>query len=115
MVATTVERLGRVVTAALRAAGYEESTIGQYQETIKALTEFAADRGEGYMPELGAEFAAMTTSPRTDRFSAERRFDYNRLVGVFDSTCAPERWACPRAPVAGRAPSGMRGVHQARA
>ncbi|MFF1880684.1 hypothetical protein ACFVVC_04365 [Pseudarthrobacter sp. NPDC058196] len=27
----------------------------------------------------------MTTSPRTGRFSAQRRFDYNRLVGVFDS------------------------------
>jgi hypothetical protein len=34
---------------------------------------------------LGAEFASMTVSPRTGRFSAQRRFDYRRLVGVFDS------------------------------
>ena len=27
----------------------------------------------------------MTTSPRTGRFSAQRRFDYRRLVAVFDS------------------------------
>jgi hypothetical protein len=34
---------------------------------------------------LGAEFASMTTSVRTGRFSAQRRFDYRRLVTVFDS------------------------------
>ena len=27
----------------------------------------------------------MTVSPRTGRFSAQRRFDYGRLVGVFDT------------------------------
>ena len=27
----------------------------------------------------------MTTSPRTGRFSAQRRLDYRRLVAVFDS------------------------------
>ncbi|MCA1696455.1 MAG: integrase, partial [Actinobacteria bacterium] len=30
-------------------------------------------------------FASMTASPRTGRFSAQRRFDYGRLVRVFDS------------------------------
>ena len=34
---------------------------------------------------MGAEFAELTVSPRTGRFSAQRRFDYGRLVGVFDS------------------------------
>jgi hypothetical protein len=27
----------------------------------------------------------MTVSPRTGRFSAQRRFDYGRLVSVFDA------------------------------
>ncbi len=79
----TVTRIGAVVVAELRAAGYMESTIGQYAKTIKALSEFAS--GRAYSVELGAEFASMTTSARTGRFSAQRRFDYRRLVGVFDS------------------------------
>jgi integrase len=82
---TTVTRIGAVVVAELRAAGYMESTIGQYQKTIKVLTEFAQERGGVYTPWLGAEFASMTVSARTGRFSPQRRFDYGRLVGVFDS------------------------------
>jgi hypothetical protein len=82
---TTVTRIGAVVVAELRAAGYMKSTIGQYQKTIKGLTEFAEERGGVYTPSLGAEFASMTTSPRTGRFSPQRRFDYGRLVAVFDS------------------------------
>ena len=34
---------------------------------------------------LGRSVAAMTCSPRTGRFSAQRRFDYGRLVSVFDA------------------------------
>ena len=82
---TTVRQIGAVVVAALRAAGYMESTIGQYEKTIKALAGFVEPRGGVYTPGLGAEFASMTVSPRTGRFSAQRRFDYGRLVGVFDS------------------------------
>src|ERR1700737_1895020 len=75
--------VGAVVVAELRAAGYMESTVGQYAKTIKALTEFAS--GREYSTILGAEFASMTTSVRTGRFSPQRRFDYRRLVTVFDS------------------------------
>src|ERR1700747_273450 len=75
--------VGAVVVAELRAAGYMESTVGQYVKTIKALNEFAS--GREYSAGLGAEFASMTTSVRTGRFSAQRRFDYRRLVAVFDS------------------------------
>ena len=82
---TTVAGIASVVVAQLRSAGYMESTIGQYEKTIKALTAFLAERGEEYTPELGAQFAAMTVSPRTGRFSAQRRFDYRRLVALFDS------------------------------
>jgi hypothetical protein len=82
---TTVKRMGAVVVMELRAAGYAESTIGQYAKTIKALAGYAQERGGVYSPELGAEFASMTISPRTGRFSAQRRSDYGRLVGVFDS------------------------------
>jgi hypothetical protein len=80
---TTVGGIGAVVVAELRAAGYMESTVGQYLKSIKALTEFAS--GREYSKSLGAEFASMTTSVRTGRFSAQRRFDYRRLVTVFDS------------------------------
>jgi site-specific recombinase XerD len=82
---TTVTQIGSVVVAELRAAGYMESTIGNYEKSIKALTGFVEQRGGAYTPSLGAEFAQMTTSPRTGRFSAQRRFDYGRLVSVFDT------------------------------
>ena len=81
----TVDQLGGVVIDALRAAGYMESTIAQYEKTIRYLREFVAGRGQVvYTPTLGAEFTAMTTSPRTGRFSAQRRFDYRRLVTLLD-------------------------------
>src|ERR1019366_6826809 len=82
---TTVTGIGSVVVAELRAAGYLESTIGQYARTIKVLARFAAGRGRDFRPEPGAEFASMTVSPRTGRFSAQRRMDYGRLTRVFDS------------------------------
>lgn len=83
---TTITRIGAVVVAELRSAGYVELTIGQYRKSVKALVGFAAQRGTYvYTPALGVEFASMTTSPRTGRFSAQRRFDYRRLVALFDS------------------------------
>jgi integrase len=82
---TTVEQIGAAVVAELGAAGYLESTIGQYQKSIRALTAFVDDHGGVYTPFLGAVFASMTVSPRTGRFSAQRRFDYGRLVGVFNA------------------------------
>jgi len=82
---TTVMGIGSVVVAELRAAGYMESTIGQYEKSIRALTAFAEKRGGSYTPAVGAAFAAMTTSPRTGRFSVQRRFDYGRLARVFDA------------------------------
>jgi hypothetical protein len=81
----TVTGIGSVVVEELRAAGYMESTIGQYEKTIKALTRFVEEHGSTYTPSLGVAFASMTVSPRTGRFSAQRRFDYGRLVSVFDS------------------------------
>jgi integrase len=62
-----------------------ESTISQYQKSIKALACFAGDHAGIYTPALGAAFASMTISPRTGSFSAQRSFDYRRLVGVFDA------------------------------
>lgn len=82
---TTVAYLGGLVVAALRAAGYAELTIGQYEKTIRALDVFVAECGGAYATELGAVFASLTTSPRTGRFSAQRRFDYTRLVTLFDA------------------------------
>lgn len=80
----TVKQIGAVVVGELRAAGYLDSTIGQYEKTIKALTNFVAERGGVYTSALGAAFASRTVSARTGRFSAQRRFDYRRLVAVFD-------------------------------
>ncbi len=80
----TVKQIGVVIVGELRAAGYLASTIGQYEKSIKALTNFAEERGGIYTSALGAVFASMTVSPRTGRFSTQRRFDYRRLVAVFD-------------------------------
>src|SRR6266568_3782393 len=63
----TVRGIGAVVVAELRAAGYLESTIGQYSKTIRALAEYASQRGGVYSLGLGAEFASMTISPRAGR------------------------------------------------
>lgn len=82
---TTVTGIGAIVVGELRAAGYMESTIGTYEKTIRKLAGFVEPRGGLYTPLLGAKFASMTTSPRTGRFSVQRRFDYRRLVGVFDA------------------------------
>lgn len=82
---TTVTHLGGLVVARLRSAGYAESTIGQYEKTIRALDGFIGGRGGAYTSGLGAEFGSLTTSPRTGRFSAQRRFDYTRLVTLFDA------------------------------
>ena len=82
---TTVTRIAAVVVAELRTADYMESTIGQYEKTLKALTNFVEGRGGVYTPSLGAAFAALTVSPRTGQFSVQRRSDYGRLVSVFDT------------------------------
>jgi hypothetical protein len=81
----TVTQIGEVVVAELRAAGYMESTIDQYVKTIRVLARYAEARGGVYRPGLGAGFAPLTVSPRTGRFSAERRARYGRVVWVFDS------------------------------
>jgi site-specific recombinase XerC len=82
---TTVRHIAALVVEELRAADYSESTIGQYEKTVRALTVFAERTGGVYSSSLGAVFAETTISPRTGRFSAQRRFDYGRLVSVFDS------------------------------
>ena len=88
---TTVKQIGAVVVGELRAAGYLDSTIGQYEKTIRALAVFVEEHGGVYTPASGAVFASMTISARTGRFSAQRRFDYRRLVGVFDGYLATGR------------------------
>jgi integrase len=81
----TVGQVGEAVFAALRTAGYMESTVGQYERSISALRRYVDKRGGVYSPELGARFASLTTSPRTGRFSVQRWFDRRRIVAVFDS------------------------------
>jgi integrase len=88
---TTVKQIGAVVVGELRAAGYLDSTIGQYEKTLRALAVFVEGHGGLYTPASGAVFASMTMSPRTGRFSTERRFDYRRLVDVFDGYLATGR------------------------
>ena len=69
MEATVMEVGGRVL-AALATAGYAEATIREYREWINRLVLLARKQDGLYTVELGAEFAAMTTSPRTGRFRA---------------------------------------------
>jgi integrase len=52
---------------------------------MEDLTEFTEERGGVYTPSVGGEFASNTVSPRTGRFSAQRRFNHSRLVAVFNS------------------------------
>ncbi len=83
---TTITKIGEVVVAELRAAGYKESTVRNYQKTIGVLVRYGREHGTSlYTQALGDEFGALTTSPRTGQFSAQRRFSYQRLVAVFDS------------------------------
>ena len=76
---TTVNGIWSLVVAELRAAGYMESTIGQYEKTVKALASFAGDSGSSYTVPLGAASATMTAgvSPSTDTVSTiARRLGY---------------------------------------
>ncbi len=50
---TTVAGIGSLVVAELRAAGYLESTIGQYSRTIRVLARFAAGVGQRLQPGTG--------------------------------------------------------------
>ena len=50
---TTVTRIGEVVVAELRAAGYMESTIGQYAKTIRALASVRGGAGRRLQPGAG--------------------------------------------------------------
>ena len=84
----TVAGIGSAVVAQLRAAGYAESTVVLYERVIGVLARYAAGRDADYSRELGAEFASRTVSPRTGRFSAQRRATYRRIAGVFDSYAA---------------------------
>ena len=78
------------------------STIGQYEKSIKALACFGEERGGVYAPALGAAFASMTISPRTRRFSAQRSFDFRRLVDVFGYVLTGwAGWTCRAASAAG--------------
>ncbi len=81
----TVAGIGSVVVAQLRAAGYAESTVVLYERVIGVLARYAAGRDTDYSPELGAQFASGTVSPRTGRFSAQRRATYRRIVDLFNS------------------------------
>ena len=81
---TMVSNIGERVVVALEAAGYAESTMGQYRKSLRYLALLAQKQAGVYSPGLGAEFASMTTSPRTGMFSAQRRSDYGRLVRLFD-------------------------------
>lgn len=88
----TITGIGEFVVAGLRSAGDMESTVGQYKKSIRALIGYARGQGTSvYTPALGAGFASLTTSPRTGRFSVQRRSDFRRLVAVFDSYMATGR------------------------
>lgn len=82
---TTVRDIGTQVVAALEAAEYQEETIARYRRAIGRLARLAENQGGVYSSGLAAEFASMTTSPRTGKFSGQRHSVFGRLVGLFDS------------------------------
>ncbi|QCO96797.1 hypothetical protein FCN77_02545 [Arthrobacter sp. 24S4-2] len=81
----TVRQIGERVVAALEAAGYTRLTVLEYVKWIRRLEELSRRQAGVYTPELGAEFASMTTSPRTGKFSDQRRKAHRRLRDLFDS------------------------------
>lgn len=81
----TVAELGERVVAALEAAGYVGSTVLEYRKWIRRMEVLSRCRGGVYTVELGAEFASMTTSPHTGKFSDQRRKAHRRVVDLFDS------------------------------
>ena len=81
----SVSELGSIVITALRDADYQESTITNYQKTIARLTNYIDAHGGVYTPELGNNFAGLTISPRTGKFSVQRRFDFSRLIHLFNT------------------------------
>src|SRR5699024_5780561 len=66
-------------------AGYEQSTVFEYRKWLRRLEVFARKQDGRYTVELGAEFASLTTSPRTGKFSDQRRKSFGRLVRLLDS------------------------------
>ncbi|MGO4584777.1 site-specific integrase [Arthrobacter sp. 2RAF6] len=60
-------------------------TVLEYGKWIRRLDMLARKQGGVYTPGLGAEFASLTTSPRTGKFSDQRRKAHSRLVDLFDS------------------------------
>ncbi len=56
---TTITKIGAVVVAELRAVGYRESTTGNYEKTIRALSGYARGHGTSvYTLTLEARFAS---------------------------------------------------------
>lgn len=75
---TTVREIGIHVVAAMDAAGYNVDTIGRYRSLIRQLALLAENQGEVYSSDLGVEFASMTTSPRTGKFSLNLHYSHCR-------------------------------------
>ncbi len=82
---TTVIGVGELVVATLAEAGYKQSTMLEYRKWLRRLDLLARKQDGLYTVGLGAEFASMTTSPLTNRFSDQRRKSYGRLVRLLDS------------------------------
>ncbi len=82
---TTVSGIGELVLASLEAAGYKQSTMLEYRKWLRRLELLARKQDGQYTVELGAQFASMTTSPRTGRLSDQRRKSFGRLARVLDS------------------------------
>lgn len=82
---TTVREIGERVVAALEIAGFTRLTVLEYAKWIRRLDMLARKQGGVYTPGLGAEFSSLTTSPRTGKFSDQRRKAHSRLVDLFDS------------------------------
>jgi hypothetical protein len=79
---TTVSGIGAVVVAELRAAGFMESTVGQYAKTNKSLAEFASEREYSTSLGEGSDFVALDAAWQAEM---GRRGQVERAVQRFPS------------------------------
>lgn len=80
-----VDEVVDAIITKLRANGYMESTIKIQSRELEQLRRWCLGHGGQYTVELGAAFAAMTTSPKTGRFSHRRYQSFGRMTRLADS------------------------------
>ncbi len=81
-----IDEICKLLLAALRDAGYNESTIYNYQGVIRSFKAYCKEKGIiEYIPEAGQSFADDVISEKTGKFSTQRYHIRGRLVRLLNS------------------------------